>query len=88
MEKSPEDYKEIILYIKAMDNAVRNATEDRTEHIFADIDWEIFTDAGFEIRCKHCGIKFREHTRCLPGCDKKADEAAKKKLAARWNKRH
>ncbi len=48
MEKSPEDYKEIILYIKAMDNAVRNATEDRTEHIFADIDWEIFTDAGFE----------------------------------------
>lgn len=47
-----------------------------------------FTDAGFEIRCKHCGIKFREHTSCLPGCDKKADEAAKKKLAARWNKRH
>lgn len=46
-----------------------------------------FYDAGFQIRCKHCGIKFSEHTRCLPGCNKKADEQAKKKLAKRWNTR-
>ncbi len=48
MDRNPEDYKEIILYVKAMDSAVRNATEDRTEHIFADITWEFFTAEGFE----------------------------------------
>ncbi|WP_029322086.1 baseplate J/gp47 family protein [Butyrivibrio sp. AE3004] len=48
VEGDPSDYKEILLYISIMANSARNITEDRTEHIFADIVWECFTDDGFE----------------------------------------
>lgn len=40
--------REIILYAKMTNNEKRNITVDRTEHIFADIDWEIYTENGFE----------------------------------------
>lgn len=30
-----------------------------------------FTDNGFEIRCHHCNIVFREHSRFLIGIDTK-----------------
>ena len=42
------DSREIILYARMSSNASRNITVDRTEHIFADIDWEIYTEKGFE----------------------------------------
>ena len=40
--------KEIIMYARMYANAKRNTTLDRTEHIFADTRWEVFTEAGFE----------------------------------------
>ena len=46
-DRDPSDLKEMILYIKASASSHRNATEDRTEHIFADIQWEVFTNEGF-----------------------------------------
>ena len=46
-----------------------------------------FTDNGFEIRCHHCNIVFREHSKFLIGIDTKRDEKLKKKLAQRWNTR-
>lgn len=42
------DSREIILYVRMSTNENRNITVDRTEHIFADIDWEIYTENGFE----------------------------------------
>ena len=42
------DLKEIIMYVRMYANAKRNETVDRTEHIFADTKWEVFTEAGFE----------------------------------------
>ena len=47
IEGNPQPLKEIIFYFKMMGNAARNPTEDRTEHIFADVEWECYTDAGF-----------------------------------------
>ncbi len=44
---NPENLKEVILYVKMAERAGRNVTVDRTEHIFADLDWEVYTDAGF-----------------------------------------
>ncbi|MBQ3798134.1 MAG: baseplate J/gp47 family protein [Butyrivibrio sp.] len=41
------DLHEIIFYIKMVENANRNRTVDRTEHIFADIKWECYTEKGF-----------------------------------------
>jgi hypothetical protein len=43
----PSGQKEAIFYLKAVESKVRNSTNDRTEHIFADIEWECFTDTGF-----------------------------------------
>ena len=40
--------KEIIMYARMYANSKRNATEDRTEHIFADTKWEVYTEKGFE----------------------------------------
>lgn len=48
IEGDPTSQKEIILYVRAQDNKHRNRTEDRTEHIFADVEWECFTENGFE----------------------------------------
>ncbi len=42
-----KDMKEIIFYVKMVDSIGRNKTVDRTEHIFADIEWECYTDKGF-----------------------------------------
>ena len=39
--------KELIFYIRMLENGARNRTIDRTEHIFADIQWECFTERGF-----------------------------------------
>ncbi len=47
MDGDPSDLKEMIFYIKTVESGVRNSTNDRTEHIFADIEWECFTSAGF-----------------------------------------
>ncbi|MBO6241275.1 MAG: baseplate J/gp47 family protein [Butyrivibrio sp.] len=47
MEGNPSDLNEIIFYIKMVENERRNKTEDRQEHIFADIEWECYTDKGF-----------------------------------------
>jgi hypothetical protein len=46
-DKKPDDLRELILYIKAVESSHRNKTEDRTEHIFADVEWEVYTEAGF-----------------------------------------
>ena len=46
-DKDPSKLKEMILYIKAVESSHRNKTEDRTEHIFADVEWEVYTAAGF-----------------------------------------
>ena len=43
-----EGLREIIFYVRMLSGAGRNLTVDRTEHIFADIDWEIYTVDGFE----------------------------------------
>lgn len=48
IDNNPAKYKEIIFYIKAMESIHRNKTNDRTEHIFADIKWECFTNTGFK----------------------------------------
>ena len=40
--------REIIFYVKMQASEVRNATADRTEHIFADVEWEVYTAGGFE----------------------------------------
>ena len=42
------DLKEIILYARMYANGHRNATVDRTEHIFADTRWEVLTESGFQ----------------------------------------
>ena len=47
IDKDPSKYKELIFYVGSVDNKHRNRTEDRTEHIFADIDWDIYTPGGF-----------------------------------------
>ncbi len=47
-EGDVSENREIILYVRMNANEGRNATTDRTEHIFADIEWEIFTASGFE----------------------------------------
>ena len=39
--------KEIIFYVRMIGSKNRNRTVDRTEHIFADIEWECYTDKGF-----------------------------------------
>ena len=41
------DLHEIIFYIKMVENVNRNRTVDRTEHIFADLEWECYTEKGF-----------------------------------------
>ncbi|MBR4769199.1 MAG: baseplate J/gp47 family protein, partial [Lachnospiraceae bacterium] len=46
-EGDVSDLKEAILYAEMSETKSRNLTEDRTEHIFADTDWELFTDHGF-----------------------------------------
>lgn len=43
-----DDLKEIIMYVRMYADESRNETEDRTEHIFADTEWEIYTESGFE----------------------------------------
>jgi len=43
-----DELNEAIFYARMVENNARNATEDRTEHIFADIDWEVYTPTGFE----------------------------------------
>ncbi len=48
IDRDPGRIKEAIFYVKVVDNPRRNRTEDRTEHIFADVEWECFTGAGFE----------------------------------------
>ncbi len=48
IEGDPTKLKEAIFYIKVVENPRRNKTVDRTEHIFADLEWECFTPAGFE----------------------------------------
>ena len=45
-----------------------------------------FTECGYEIRCKPCGIKFRERLSRMPQFDERADEA-KQRLIERWNSR-
>lgn len=42
------ELKEIIIYANMDIPAKRNATVDRTEHIFADVEWEVYTESGFE----------------------------------------
>lgn len=48
IDNNPAKYKEIIFYIKAVESIHRNKTNDRMEHIFADIKWECFTTTGFK----------------------------------------
>ncbi len=48
IDNDPSKLKEIIIYAKAIENRHRNKTENRTEHIFADIEWECFTQKGFQ----------------------------------------
>ena len=47
IDGDPSKLREAIFYIKVVENEARNKTEDRTEHIFADLEWEAFTDEGF-----------------------------------------
>jgi hypothetical protein len=47
IDGDPKGLKEAIFYVKVVENPRRNRTEDRTEHIFADIEWECFTAEGF-----------------------------------------
>ena len=47
IDKDPSKYREMIFYIGSAGGRNRNRTEDRTEHIFADIDWDIYTAGGF-----------------------------------------
>jgi hypothetical protein len=44
----PQSVTDAIFYIKAVESSDRNSTVDRTEHIFADLEWECFTEAGFK----------------------------------------
>lgn len=46
-DRDPDKLKEIIMYVKAVESSHRNKTEDRTEHIFADVEWECYTATGF-----------------------------------------
>ncbi len=55
------DLHEIILYTRMVVNNRRNHTADRTEHIFADIDWQLYTDGGFE------SIQVRDFTGAFGG---------------------
>ena len=55
IDNNPAKYKEIIFYIKAMESIHRNKTNDRTEHIFADIKWECFTNTGW---LRSCSLRF------------------------------
>lgn len=48
IEGDPSKLKKAIFYVNMIDNPRRNKTEDRTEHIFADIKWECYTTRGFE----------------------------------------
>ncbi len=48
MDRDPSGAKELIFYAKVIGSNKRNRTEDRTEHIFADIVWECFTPEGFK----------------------------------------
>ncbi len=48
IDNDPSKLKEIIMYLKVVEKATRNKTVDRTEHIFADLEWECFTESGFE----------------------------------------
>lgn len=48
IDNDPSSYKDINLYVKAVESKDRNSTIDRTEHIFADVEWECFTGTGFE----------------------------------------
>ena len=48
IDNNPSDYKDLIFYAKVNENKHRNKTLDRTEHIFADIEWECFTETGFQ----------------------------------------
>ena len=45
-----------------------------------------FTECGYEIRCKPCGIRFKERLSRMPQFDERADEA-KQMLIERWNRR-
>ncbi|MBP3825630.1 MAG: baseplate J/gp47 family protein [Butyrivibrio sp.] len=47
IDKDPSGYRELIFYVNTISGIDRNRTEDRTEHIFADIDWDIYTAGGF-----------------------------------------
>ena len=47
VDGDPGVIREAIFYIKMVDNERRNRTEDRTEHIFADIQWECYTGREF-----------------------------------------
>lgn len=48
IDNDPSVYKELIFYTRVQENKNRNKTLDRTEHIFADIEWECYTATGFE----------------------------------------
>ncbi len=47
MDGDFSDLREIIFYVKMIESKNRNRTVDRTEHIFADIEWECYTSKGF-----------------------------------------
>ncbi len=47
IDNDPSRLKEIIIYANVIENSHRNKTDDRTEHIFADIEWECYTAGGF-----------------------------------------
>ena len=48
MDRDPSGVKELIFYVRTIGSSKRNRTLDRTEHIFADIQWECFTEEGFK----------------------------------------
>ena len=45
-----------------------------------------FTECGYEIRCCHCGICFKERLSRMPQFDEKAD-IKRQNLIERWNRR-
>ena len=45
-----------------------------------------FTECGYEIRCCHCNIRFKERLSRMPQFDEKAD-IKRQNLIERWNRR-
>jgi hypothetical protein len=74
-DRDPSPLKELILYVKASESSHRNVTVDRTEHIFADIEWEIYTQDGFD------KINVRDFTCAFVGTGEIRVPLPEKKLA-------